>query len=65
VAGILRMLVGVECGHLPELQKLATSSNASLLQNVPDKLGKIAGKLVRNWWTNHRILSRENKLNFC
>jgi hypothetical protein len=48
LVGILRMLLGVECGHLLELKKLA-----SLLHNVPNDLGKIARKLVTHWWTRH------------
>jgi hypothetical protein len=46
VAGILRILVGVECGHPSELKKLALSCDASLLRDVPDDFGKKAGKLV-------------------
>jgi hypothetical protein len=60
----------VECGHLPELQKLAISCDTSLLHNVPDNLGKIAGKLVHNWWTNHGLsyymqrVKKDNRVNF-
>jgi hypothetical protein len=56
VAGILRMFVVVQCGHLPELQRLEISSDTLLLQKIPDDIGKIAGKHVRNWWTNHGLL---------
>jgi hypothetical protein len=55
VAGVLKMLAGVECGHLPELKKFALSCDASLLHDVPDDLDKIAGKLVRNWWNKHAL----------
>jgi hypothetical protein len=41
------MLSGVECGHLPELKKLALSCDDSLLHDIPDDLGKIARKLVK------------------
>jgi hypothetical protein len=39
-AGILKMLARVGCEHLPELQKLAVSSNASLLHEIPTDIGK-------------------------
>jgi hypothetical protein len=37
--GIIKMLAGVECGHLPELKKLALSCNDSLLHDVRDDVG--------------------------
>jgi hypothetical protein len=49
------MLARVECGHLPELQKLAISCDPSLRHDIPEDLGKIARRLVRNWWTNHGL----------
>jgi hypothetical protein len=49
------MLIGVDCKQLPELKKLALSCDAWLLQDVPDDLGRIAKKLVKNWWTNHGL----------
>jgi hypothetical protein len=55
VAGILRMLAEVECGHQPELQKLVISCDASLQHDIPEHLGKIARKLVQNCWTNHGL----------
>jgi hypothetical protein len=71
VAGVLRMLAGVECGHLSELKKVAISCNTSLLHNVPDDLAKIAGTLVRNWWSNHGLpyciqqVEEENQVSFA
>jgi hypothetical protein len=38
-----------------ELKKLALSCDASLLHDVPDDLGKIAGKLMRYWWMKHGL----------
>jgi hypothetical protein len=69
VAGVLRMLAGVECGHLSELKKVAISCNTSLLHN--DDLAKIAGTLVRNWWSNHGLpyciqqVEEENQVSFA
>jgi hypothetical protein len=53
--GVIKMLVGVECGHLPELKKLALSCNDSLLHDVPDDVGQIAKRLVKNWWVKHGL----------
>jgi hypothetical protein len=64
------MLAGVKCGHLSELWKLAISCNASILHDVPEDLGKIAGKLLCNWWTNHRMsycmqrVEEDNRVSF-
>jgi hypothetical protein len=43
--GVFKMLVGVECEHLPELKKLALSYNDSLLHDVLDDVGQIAKNL--------------------
>jgi hypothetical protein len=39
--GVIKMLAGVECGHLPELKKLALSCDDSLLHDVPDDVDHI------------------------
>jgi hypothetical protein len=65
LAGVLRILMGVQYRHLPELRRLLTSSDASLLQSVPDEIGKIARKLVCNWWTNHGLpITVNNQVSF-
>jgi hypothetical protein len=53
--GVIMMLVGVECGHLSELKKLALSCNDSLVHDVPDDVGRIAKRLVKNWWVKHGL----------
>jgi hypothetical protein len=40
---------------LPELKKLALSYDASILQDVPDDIGRIVKMQMRNWWTNHGL----------
>jgi hypothetical protein len=68
--GIFKMLVGEVCEHLLELKKLALSCDASLLQDVPNDLGRIAKKLVKNWWTKHGLpycmqkMEEENRVSF-
>jgi hypothetical protein len=46
--GVFKMLAGVECGHLPKLKKLALSCDDSLLHDVPDDVGRIVKRLVKN-----------------
>jgi hypothetical protein len=53
--GVFKMLVGLECQHLPKFKKLALSYDASLLHDVSDDLGRIVKNLVKNWWTNHGL----------
>jgi hypothetical protein len=55
MAGILKKLVGVECGYLPELRELAMSCDASILHGIPKDIARIVGRLVRNWWTSHGL----------
>jgi ElaB/YqjD/DUF883 family membrane-anchored ribosome-binding protein len=45
--GIFEMLVGEGCDHLAELKKLALSCDASLLEDFPEDLGRIAKRLVK------------------
>jgi hypothetical protein len=53
---IFMMLVGEGCEHLSELKKLALSCDASLLEDFPKDLGRIAKRLVKNWWIKHGLL---------
>jgi hypothetical protein len=70
VGGVFKMLVVVECEHLLKLKKLALSCDASILQDVPDDIGRIAKKREKNWWTNHGLpycmqkIEDENRVSF-
>jgi hypothetical protein len=70
LAGILKMLAGVECGHLSELRNLAMSCDTLILHDVPDDLAKVARRLVRNWWTKHWLpyymqrVEEDNRVSF-
>jgi hypothetical protein len=55
LVGVFKMLAGVECEHLPELKKLALSCDALILHDVMNDIGRIAKKLMKNWWTNHGL----------
>jgi hypothetical protein len=70
-AGILMMLAGTGCQHLSLLQKLAVSSDGSLLHKISTDIGKMIGKLVQKWWTNHGLpycmqhLEEDNQVSFA
>jgi hypothetical protein len=55
LVGVFQMLAREGCEHLPELRKLALSCDASVLQDFPVETGRIAKKLVKNWWTKHGL----------
>jgi hypothetical protein len=48
LVGVFKVLAGVECEHLPDLKKLTLSYDASILLDVPDDIGRIAKKPVKN-----------------
>jgi hypothetical protein len=68
--GVFKMLAGMECENLPELKKLALSCDASILHDVPDDIGRIAKKHMKNWWNNHGLpycmlkIEEEHKVSF-
>jgi hypothetical protein len=49
------MLYDSSCDHVPELQMLMSSCNASLLDDLPPELMKLMGCLVRKWWAEHGL----------
>jgi hypothetical protein len=55
LVGVFKMLAKVECEHLPDLKKLSLSCDASILRDVPDDIGRIAKKFMKNWCTNHGV----------
>jgi hypothetical protein len=68
--GIFKILVGERCEHLSKLRKLALSCDALLLKDFPKDLGRIANRLVKNWWTKHNLpyymqkIEEENRVSF-
>jgi hypothetical protein len=67
---VFQMLAGEGCEHLPELKKLALSCDASVLQDFPMEAGRIAKRLMKNWWTKHGLpycmqkTEEENRVSF-
>jgi hypothetical protein len=68
---VFKTFAGVECEHLTKLKKLALSCDASILHDVLDDIGRIAKKLVKNWWINHGLpyymqkIKEENQVSFA
>jgi hypothetical protein len=65
-----RFLRGWSVSILPELKKLVLSCSDSLLHDVPDDVGRIAIKLVKNWRVKHGLpyciqkIEEENRVSF-
>jgi hypothetical protein len=55
IAGVLQMLQGASCKHLPELHSLAACNNVSLLDDIPPEVSKITSRLVRKLWSEHGL----------
>jgi hypothetical protein len=55
MASILKMLEESGNELVPELRSLAASSDASVLMDISEDIGKIDKRLVRRWWTHHGL----------
>jgi hypothetical protein len=70
MACILRMLEESGCGVVPELPGFTSSSDASVLRDIPEEIEKIVERLVRSWWTHHNLsycmcrLKEDNQVSF-
>jgi hypothetical protein len=62
IIGVLWMLYDSGCEHVPELQSLMSSCDASLLDNLPLELSKLTGHLVSRWWVEHGLPEAQNCL---
>jgi hypothetical protein len=53
---VLRMLYeNVDCDHLDGLEAIMNSYDASLLNDIPDEIAKLSGRIVRKWWSSHGL----------
>jgi hypothetical protein len=56
LARVLRMLYkNVDCDHVEGLQTIMKSCDASILDYIPDKIGKLSGRIIRKWWASHGL----------
>jgi hypothetical protein len=62
VEGILSMLNNKGSQELGRLHRLAASSDAAILQDVPEDVWKLAGWIVRKWWKSHGLLEALHRL---
>jgi hypothetical protein len=51
VVCVLRMLYDSGCDHMVEVQDLMTSCDATILEDLPPELLKLACRLVKKCWT--------------
>jgi hypothetical protein len=49
------MLNGEGCQELGRLDDLATSCDATMLEDVPEDVHKLAGRIMRRWWKPHGL----------
>jgi hypothetical protein len=57
IAGILRLLYeNANCGHIEGLEAIMNSCYASILDDIPEEIGKLSGCIVRKWWGSHGLL---------
>jgi hypothetical protein len=55
IIGVLRMLYDNGCDHIEGLQTIMGLCDASILQDLPEELTKLMGRLVKKWWTEHGL----------
>jgi hypothetical protein len=56
LARVLMMLYeNTYCDHLDGLEAIMNSCDASLLNNIPDEIVKLSGRIVRKWWSSHGL----------
>jgi hypothetical protein len=55
IEGILNMLHNEGCRELGRPHGLSTSSDTSVLQDVPDDVRNLARRIVWRWWKTHSL----------
>jgi hypothetical protein len=55
IEGVLNMLNGKGCQELTRLRDLAISRDATVLEDAPDDVHRLAGRIVRKWWKLHGL----------
>jgi hypothetical protein len=56
--GVLKMLQGhAECHHIEGLGTIMNTCDASILDELPEDIGKLAAHIVKRWWSSHGLPS--------
>jgi hypothetical protein len=55
IEGVMNKLNGTSCQELSHLRRVAASSDAFLVQNIPTDVWRLAKHLVQNWWKSHGL----------
>jgi hypothetical protein len=56
LVGVLKMLQWhVNFYHIDGLGAIMNSSDASILDEVPDDIGKLAARIIKRWWSSYGL----------
>jgi hypothetical protein len=44
-----------KCGHVAGLEAIMNSCDASILDDIPEEIVKLSGRIVRRCWTSHGL----------
>jgi hypothetical protein len=54
--GVLKTLQGhAECHHVDGLDAIMSSCDGSILDEIPDDIGKLTAHIVKRWWSSHGL----------
>jgi hypothetical protein len=54
--GVLqRLYKNVDSGHIEELEAITNLCDASILDDIPEEIEKLSGRIVKRWWTSHGL----------
>jgi hypothetical protein len=62
IDGVLNMLNGKGCQELGWLHDLAGSRDAMVLEDIPEDVHKLVGRIVQKWWKPHGLPEALRKL---
>jgi hypothetical protein len=56
LVGVLKMLYeNVNCAQLEGLEAIMNSCDAPILDDIPEEIAKLSGRIVKRWWTSHGL----------
>jgi hypothetical protein len=62
VVGVLRIFYNNGCDHVAELQDIMSLCDARILEDLPPELSKLTSRLVKKWWTEHKLPNAATRL---
>jgi hypothetical protein len=55
IEGVLNMLNGKGCQGLNRLHNLAASCDTDVLEDVPEDVHRLEGRIMQRWWKPHGL----------